>query len=247
VLAELGYPSGRTGCRNVAELADVARAVAREPRLALAGVAAYEGGLPDVTAARRYLDDVRAAVVRLAELDLLPDEVVVTAGGSKYFDVVADRLAGSWLPGRRLRTILRSGAYVVHDDGIYRESTPFRRIPADGALDAALEVWAQVTSAPEDGLAIIGMGKREVPYDEGLPIPRQVRGCDGTLRPATGLQVTAVNDHHAYVAVDGTARLVPGELISFGISHPCTAFDKWQVIPVVADDYTVTDLIRTYF
>jgi D-serine deaminase-like pyridoxal phosphate-dependent protein len=247
VLAELGYPGGRTGCRNIKELADVARAVAREPRLALAGVAAYEGGLPDVTAARCYLDDVRAAVVRLAELDLLPDEVVVTAGGSKYFDLVADKLAGSWLPGRRLRTILRSGAYVVHDDGIYRESTPFRRIPADGALDAALEIWAQVTSAPEDGLAIIGMGKREVPYDEGLPIPRQVRGRDGTLRPATGLQVTAVNDHHAYVAVDGTARLVPGELISFGISHPCTAFDKWQVIPVVADDYTVTDLIRTYF
>jgi D-serine deaminase-like pyridoxal phosphate-dependent protein len=247
VLAELGYPGGRTGCRNVEELADVARAVAREPRLALAGVAAYEGGLPDVTAAGRYLDDVRAAAVRLAELDLLPDEVVVTAGGSKYFDLVADRLAGSWLPGRRLRTILRSGAYVVHDDGIYREGTPFRRIPADGALDAALEVWAQVTSAPEEGLAIIGMGKREAPYDEGMPIPRQVRGRDGTLRPATGLQVTAVNDHHAYVAVDGTARLVPGELISFGISHPCTAFDKWQVIPVVADDYTVTDLIRTYF
>jgi D-serine deaminase-like pyridoxal phosphate-dependent protein len=43
------------------------------------------------------------------------------------------------------------------------------------------------------------------------------------------------------------ARLEPGELVCFGISHPCTAFDKWQVIPVVADDYTVTDLIRTYF
>lgn len=247
VLTELGYPGGRTGCRNVAELADVARAVAREPRLALAGIAAYEGGLPDVAAARRYLDDVRAAVVLLAELDLLPDEVVVTAGGSKYFDVVADRLAGSWLPGRRLRPILRSGAYVVHDDGVYGEWTPFRRIPGEGALDAALEVWAQVTSTPEDGLAIIGMGKREVPYDEGLPIPRRVRGSDGSLRPATGLRVTAVNDHHAYVAVDGSARLAPGELISFGISHPCTAFDKWQVIPVVADDYTVVDLIRTYF
>jgi D-serine deaminase-like pyridoxal phosphate-dependent protein len=45
---------------------------------------------------------------------------------------------------------------------------------------------------------------------------------------------------------DGT-RLAPGDLICFGISHPCTAFDKWPVIPVVDDGYTVTDLIRTYF
>jgi D-serine deaminase-like pyridoxal phosphate-dependent protein len=40
--------------------------------------------------------------------------------------------------------------------------------------------------------------------------------------------------------------LAPGDLICFGISHPCTAFDKWPVIPVIDGD-TVTDLIRTYF
>jgi D-serine deaminase-like pyridoxal phosphate-dependent protein len=32
-----------------------------------------------------------------------------------------------------------------------------------------------------------------------------------------------------------------------GISHPCTAFDKWNVMPVVDDDYTVVDAIKTYF
>ncbi|MEJ3748819.1 alanine racemase [Actinomycetes bacterium KLBMP 9797] len=247
VLVELGHPGGRTGCRTVAELSEVARVAAHDPRVVLAGVAAYEGGLPDATAAGRYLDDVRAAVAHLAVQRLLPDEVVVTAGGSKYFDLVADRLAGQWLTGHRLRTILRSGAYVTHDDGVYREWTPFRRVPGEGALDAALEVWAQVTSTPEDGLAIVGMGKREVPYDEGLPVPRWVRGVDGARRPADGLRVTAVNDHHAYLAVPAGFALAPGELVSFGISHPCTAFDKWQVIPVVTGDYTVIDLIRTYF
>jgi D-serine deaminase-like pyridoxal phosphate-dependent protein len=247
VLAELGHAGGRTGCRTAGELVEVARAVAGEPRIALAGVAGYEGGLPDAAGAGRYLDDLRAAVQHLAELDLLPDPVVVTAGGSKFFDVVADRLAGSWLPGHRLRTILRSGAYVSHDDGIYRESTPFRRVPGEGSLDAALEVWAQVTSTPEDGLAIVGMGKREAPYDLGLPVPRRVRGRDGVPRPAAGLRTTAVNDHHAYLEVADGARLAPGELVAFGISHPCTAFDKWQVIPLVDDDYTVVDLIRTYF
>jgi D-serine deaminase-like pyridoxal phosphate-dependent protein len=50
---------------------------------------------------------------------------------------------------------------------------------------------------------------------------------------------------HAFLA--GEVPLTPGDLVCFGISHPCTAFDKWQVIPVIDDDCTVVDLIRTYF
>jgi D-serine deaminase-like pyridoxal phosphate-dependent protein len=247
VLAELGHPGGRAGCRTVAELGEVARAAVEAPRIELAGVAAYEGGLPDAAAAGRYLDGVRAAVTRLSAERLLGEEVVVTAGGSKYFDVVADRLGGAWLPGRRLRVVLRSGAYISHDDGIYQDWTPFRRIPEEGSLEPALRLWAQVISTPEDGLAIVGMGKREAAYDEGLPMPQRVRALDGALRPAAGLRVRAVNDHHAYVEVDAGARVEPGELIRFGLSHPCTSFDKWQVIPVVDEHNTVVDLIRTYF
>ncbi|WP_131735792.1 alanine racemase [Actinomadura roseirufa] len=251
VLVELGHPGGRTGCRTTTELAAVARAVADAPGTELAGVAGYEGGLPDVASAGAYLGTLRTATVELAEAGLLPREVVVTAGGSSYFDQVAERLAGDWLPGRELTVILRSGAYVSHDDGFYTERTPFTRVP--GSLDAALEIWAQVTSVPEPGLAIVGMGKREAPYDVGLPVPLRLRrprpdGRAGTLHSADGLRVTAVNDHHAYLAVDAAGpRPRPGDLVCFGISHPCTAFDKWQVIPVVDDDHTVTDLIRTYF
>ncbi|GAA4707553.1 alanine racemase [Phytohabitans rumicis] len=247
VLVELGHPGGRTGCRTPQELAEVARAVIAAPRLTLAGVAGYEGGLPDAPAVAAYLDGLRAAVRDLADEGLLPDPVIVTAGGSKYFDLVASKLAGSWLPGYQLRTILRSGAYISHDDGTYREQTPFRRVPGEGALEAALEIWAQVTSTPEKGLAIVGMGKREAPYDEGLPVPRKIRGLDGTARAADGLRVTAINDHHAYVEVPPDVELVPGELVAFGISHPCTAFDKWQVIPVVDPAYKVIDLIHTHF
>jgi D-serine dehydratase len=36
-------------------------------------------------------------------------------------------------------------------------------------------------------------------------------------------------------------------MICSGISHPCTAFDKWKFIPVVDDGYNVVDGIRTYF
>ncbi|GAA4289278.1 hypothetical protein GCM10023178_77150 [Actinomadura luteofluorescens] len=198
--------------------------------------------LLDVAAARAYLGALRDATARLSPL--LPRDVVVTAGGSAYFDQVAEKLAGDWLPGHDLTVVLRSGAYVSHDDGIYTERTPFNRVP--GSLDAALEIWAQVTSVPEPGLAIAGMGKREAPYDAGLPVPLRIRRADGTTASADGMRVTDTNDHHAYVAT-GDASVRPGDLICFGISHPCTAFDKWQVIPVVDDDHTVVDLIRTYF
>jgi D-serine deaminase-like pyridoxal phosphate-dependent protein len=250
VLAELGYPGGRTGCRDAAELAEVARAVAKAPGVELAGVAGYEGGIAGVPEAAGYLRAVRDATAALAAEGLLPEQVIVTAGGSAYFDLVADELGGAWLPGHRLVTILRSGAYVSHDDGLYRDRTPFTRMPllqSQSTLEAALEVWAQVTSVPEPGLAIAGLGKREAPYDAGLPVPLRVRRADGSAAGAGGLSVTQFNDHHAFVSAAGGARLAPGDLICFGISHPCTAFDKWQVIPVVDDDYLVTDLIRTYF
>jgi D-serine deaminase-like pyridoxal phosphate-dependent protein len=245
VLAELGYPGGRTGCRDAAELTGVARAAVAASGVELAGVAAYEGGLETTAQVTEFLKAVRHATEALAAERLLPEEVVVTAGGSAFFDVVADELAGDWLPGHRVRVILRSGAYVSHDDGVYRTRTPFSRMP--GTLEAALEVWAQVVSAPERGLALAGMGKREAPYDAGLPVPLRVRRTDGQVTGAEGLSVTQFNDHHAFLSVPADAQLAPGDLICFGISHPCTAFDKWAVIPVVDDDYRVTDLIRTYF
>jgi D-serine deaminase-like pyridoxal phosphate-dependent protein len=178
VLAELGHEGGRAGCRTVTELTEVARAAVAAPGLELAGVGGYEGVLPGAAEVGEYLSRLRAATAELSAKGLLPESVIVTAGGSVHFDLVADLLAGSWLPGHELRVILRSGAYVTHDDGFYRHRTPFARRPEEGTLEAALEVWAQVTSTPEDHLAIAGMGKREAPYDEGLPVPLRVRRRD---------------------------------------------------------------------
>jgi D-serine deaminase-like pyridoxal phosphate-dependent protein len=242
VLVEIGYQGGRTGCRTAPAALAVARAVAASPRLALAGVTGYEGGLPDTAAVAAFLDLLRTAAVELA--DLLPPSVIVSAGGSAWFDVVATRLPGDWLPGRQVVPVLRSGAYVTHDDGYYREHTPFTRVRGEGGLVAALELWAQVISAPEPGMAIAGMGKRDAPFDEGLPVPHAVRRPSGSVSPADGLTVTRLMDQHAFLAGAGVA---PGDLVRFGISHPCTAFDKWRAIPLVDDADVVVDVLRTYF
>jgi D-serine deaminase-like pyridoxal phosphate-dependent protein len=247
VLAELGHPGGRTGCRTVDQLVEVAEAAAAAPRVRLDGVTAYEGGLPDVAAVAAYLDRTREAVTELAGRGLLAGEVIVSAGGSAYFDVVADRLGGAWLPGHQLRVVLRSGAYITHDHGLYAERTPFRRLPDEGSLDPALELWAQVISTPEAGLAIVGMGKRDAPYDEGLPVPLRIRRVSGVVDTAAGMSVTRLNDHHTYLDVPPGVEVSPGDLVCLGISHPCTAFDKWRSIPVVDDDYRIVDILHTYF
>ncbi|MFC7531268.1 alanine racemase [Actinoplanes sp. GCM10030250] len=242
VFAELGHVDGRTGVRTLDELEDVARAVAAAPGVELVGVTGYEGQLPDQAGVDEFLDRVVEGFERLEKAGLLPKDPILTAGGSAWFDRVAERFAGV---SGRARVILRSGASVTHDDGFYRERTPFVRVPGEGTLTAALEIWAQVISTPEPGLAFAGMGKRDAPFDEGLPEPLEIRGLDGSLRPATGLRVSKLNDHHTYLAVDGVT-VEPGELIRFGISHPCTAFDKWRDIPLVDEDRRVVDVLHTY-
>lgn len=103
-------------------------------------------------------------------------------------------------------------------------------------------------SRPEDGLAIAGVGRRDVSFDAGLPMPQLVRrpGLETTL-DATACSVTNLNDQHAFVAVPNGTDVQVGDWISFGVSHPCTAFDKWHLLPEVDDDYTVVDFVHTYF
>jgi D-serine deaminase-like pyridoxal phosphate-dependent protein len=256
VLVELGAPGGRTGARDLPTARAVAAAVAASPHLVLGGVAGYEGALAHdaspagIGAVRRYLEDLGALHTRLAADGAYraAEEVIVTAGGSAYFDDVADVLGP--LAGPGVRVVLRSGAYVVHDDGFYRNISPFSR-SGDAPLRSAMHAWARVVSRPEPGLALLDAGKRDVPFDEGLPEPQLVAdGLGAPARPLGG-DVTAVNDQHAFLRVDPGTPLQVGQVVRLGLSHPCTAFDKWRVIPMVAGtgepDPVVVDLVRTFF
>ncbi|GAA1339236.1 amino acid deaminase [Catellatospora bangladeshensis] len=247
VLVELGAPGGRTGARDAGTALEVARAAVRSPALRLVGVSGYEGALahdasaPSLAKVDGYLGDFREFVVAARELFEV-DEPILTAGGSAYFDQVAAALTGPWpFP---VRPVLRSGAYVTHDDGFYRGISPFGR-GAGEPLRPALRAWAQVVSRPEPELALLTMGKRDVSFDEGLPEPQVVRGRDGAERPADGA-VTALNDQHAFLRLPAGSAVEVGDWVGFGLSHPCTVFDKWQLLPVV-DGTTVVDLVRTYF
>jgi D-serine deaminase-like pyridoxal phosphate-dependent protein len=250
VLVELGMAGRRTGCRSVAEARKVAEAVASTPALELAGVEGYEGLSEDRDEVDGFLRELRELAEELDRAGLFAGlaEVIVSAGGSAWCDRVVEILGSGWNLLAPVRVVLRSGSYLTHDSVHYERVSPFgTRIPGE-RLQPALEAWGTVLSLPEPGRAIVGFGKRDVPYDLDLPVPRLVRPAAGNLRSVDGeLAVTELNDQHAFVSVADGFELAVGDLVGCGISHPCTAFDKWPLLPVVDDDYTVVDAVRTYF
>jgi D-serine deaminase-like pyridoxal phosphate-dependent protein len=254
VLVELGQPGGRTGCRTVEQALAVASAVTAAPGLGLAGVAGYEGSIghdrepATLAAVTAFCRELRALAGRLPPPAAGQGGYLITAGGSLYFEVVVAELTAPAGPGPAPAVVLRSGAYVTHDHGIYARLTPAAQPDGTGpVLVPALELWARVLSAPEPGLAILGAGRRDAPFDQGFPVPLRIRRADGQAGDAAGMRVTALDDQHAYLQVPAACALHPGDLVCLGISHPCTAFDKWQLIPVVDEDYRVTDVVRTFF
>ncbi|MCB8902825.1 MULTISPECIES: alanine racemase [unclassified Streptomyces] len=245
--------TGRTGVRTEAECAAVADAVAAAPALRLVGVAGYEGTMPGADGERvrewlHRLVGLAADFDKAGRFDPAIGEIVVSAGGSEWFDAVADVFAE--IPGLSLPVLklLRSGAYVSHDDGQYRERTPFNRVPEEGALEPAFRLWSQVVSRPTPEQAFTNAGKRDAAHDLHLPEAQVVRDArTGEIRPADGLTVTGLSDQHAWVRTEEDADLEVGDWLGMGLSHPCTIFDKWQLIPLVEADGTVVDYIRTFF
>ncbi|MDC0771297.1 amino acid deaminase [Streptomyces sp. HD] len=251
VVVELAAGDGaRTGVRTEAECAAVADAVTSVSTLRLVGVAGYEGEVPQANPERVHAW-LRRLVTLAVEFDKAGrfaglEEIVVSAGGSAWFDAVADVFAEIPELSLPVLKLLRSGAYVSHDDGHYRKLTPFNRVPQEGALEPAFRLWTQVVSRPSPDQAFVNAGKRDAAYDLDLPFAQVVRR-GGAERPATGVSVTALSDQHAWLSTTAEADLEVGDWLGLGLSHPCTSFDKWQLIPVAQADGTVVEYIRTFF
>ncbi|WP_020655205.1 amino acid deaminase [Massilia niastensis] len=265
VLVELGLAGKRAGCRTPDAALAVARAAAQAEGLALAGFEGYEGLLvthdraADVAAVNTFLEQL-VALVRGADADGLfgTPEILLSAGGSSYFDLVARGFAGIADLSRPVRAVLRSGCYLTSDHGTYyrqlkeldeREGRP------QGGLRPALEVWSMVQSRPEPTLAILTMGKRDASYDVDLPVPLFIHrpGSEAVL-PAPlppGCEIVKLNDQHAYLRLpEGDPlceALAVGDLVGCGISHPCTTFDKWSLLLAVDDAYAVRFAVNTFF
>ena len=258
VLVELGVMDGRTGARTVSEALVVARDVVASSSLKLVGVSGFEGIISESqtqTAEQRvdnFLDDLRGLADAMIAENLFQgvSEILISAGGSVFFDRVAAKLVGR-NSAISERIIIRSGCYLSHDDGVIDQLSPYgsaSRVSGD-VFRAALEVWGVVLSRPEPSRVIVGIGKRDVSTDGMLPIAKKILRR-GNVQPqdwAEGTRAVRVDDQHLYLNVDATDEVAVGDLIGFGISHPCTTFDKWRAIPIANDKYQVVAIANTKF
>jgi len=263
VLVEMGYHGGRTGCRTLRAGVDLARAIAATSgTVALCGVEGYEAFLrgrtqtETITAIEAFLDGI-TALARQCEAEglLSRTPALLSAGGTSYFDIVAEKLSHAGL-ARPVVVLLRSGCYVTHDSLMFTRAFALmrqrsHRVEKSGeGLRAAIEVWAYVQSRPEAELVIAGLGKRDVSYDEG-PTPlswfRPNAAMHDPVPMPEGHTVVKLNDQHSYMTVPADSPLTVGDMIGFGVSHPCLTFDKWRVMHLVDSHYSVVGSIRTYF
>lgn len=256
VVLDVGHSGGRAGVRSHDEALMLAAKIARTDGLLLSGVGGYEGVVGGersehfLAAVRKYLRRVRAVAEEVAARGLIQraEGGIATAGGSMFYDLVADELSG--IDG--MRTLIRPGCYLTHDHGVYaRNGAPAGDTSRPHFLPA-MQVFAQVLSTPESGFAIADAGRRDISSDAGMPVVAGLvrDGVQSKVHPE--VTVTGFNDQHTFLAFpspNGDAGLFPqvGDVLALGISHPCTTIDKWRAIAVVGTDGIVTGAVRTVF
>ncbi|CAK3039136.1 D-serine dehydratase [Vibrio crassostreae] len=255
VLIEFGVPGGRCGCRSPQEVLELAQTIQDTPALSLAGIEVYEGVIHGDNAEqdiRTFLNQALTSVESLASDGLITGQPIITGAGSAWYDVVAECLANL----TDYLAIIRPGCYAIHDTGIYldAQSKVLQRAQVNqgyacelgGDLESALEVWAYVISRPEPTKLVVGLGKRDVAFDAGLPIAE--RGYrNGEAISVKDLTSTAVMDQHTFLETDGSSEIEVGDMIAFSTSHPCLTFDKWRYIAISDDEHQVTKWVETCF
>ncbi|OWV75704.1 amino acid deaminase [Rhizobium sp. R339] len=264
LLVEFG--AGRAGLRSVEAAAAILDAIlaAETPAFRLTGIAAYEGAAatadPEETGLHidalmamtsGFLPKVRARIGNERPL-------LVTSGGSVFFDIVVARLSAVVAADPACRLVLRSGAIFFHDHGIYERGLAGldargglqiggKTVSAAAGFRPALRLWAEVLSRPEPGLAIAGMGLRDVAMDQGLPRPLALYRNGVRLAGLDSAEVFRLNDQHAFIALAEGSDVSVGDVIEFGISHPCTCLDRHAILYGLDPDHSVTAAYLTSF
>lgn len=259
LLIEIAPAGGRAGVRTSCEVIELAKVIrSQNPWVCLAGIECYEGVIHDPDEVRlvtEFLNFVSKTTVEVEELGLFDgDRLILTGGGTVFFDLVS-----AILPKTPLKTpfdvLIRPGCYLSHDSGIYEQ---FQKnlvardeiaASIDKSLESAIEVLTYVQSIPEPGLAILTMGKRDVSFDSGLPVP--VKLYNPKTKKLTQLdaewELTDLNDQHAFMRFPQEVCLSVGEIVISQVSHPCLTFDKWQEIALIDENYNVLKMLKTHF
>lgn len=213
VFIELDVGHGRCGVAKPQDVLPLARAIAAQPALRLAGLQAYHGGaqhLRTVAERRTALDEVLSRVqqarqvVESAGLSL----PLVTGAGSGTFDLEA----GSGVFGE-----LQAGSYLFMDADYARND----RDPSQPGFEHALFVKSQVMSVSANHV-VVDAGHKSHAIDSGLPM---VRGKH--------LQASSCSDEHTALRPVHAAQALPalGDAIWLIPGHcdPTVNLHDWMI------------------
>lgn len=258
LIVELG--AGRAGIRDDQAAMDLVEHISTLPPelgLRLSGIAGYEGAatVADPDESQRRVD---ALMQRMADLHgavrsrLGPGApLILTAGGSLWFDRVLARLGPVASSDGRTRLILRSGALFFSDHGVYKRGLAAmegRGVGLAGRIMPALRLWAEVLSVPETNLIIAGIGMRDAASDQGVPMPLKIWRDGHDMGAADHLFIEKFNDQHAFMRMNAAGlRPAVGDVIEFGLSHPCTNLDRHRLIWGLDPDHRVRCALPTSF
>ncbi|MFM2587433.1 amino acid deaminase [Vibrio sp. TBV020] len=255
LLIEFGVEGGRCGCRDERQVAVLAQTIHQHSHLSLRGVEVYEGVIHSEHAEQLIRDFLIQTLTLARELSndqLILGKPIVTGAGSAWYDVVSECLANLV----DVDAIIRPGCYAIHDTGIYLEAQNKVMARAEknqgaacdlgGDLQSSLEVWAHIISRPEPTKLVAGLGKRDVAFDAGLPIPERAYRNGQSIEVGKAI-TTAVMDQHAFIEIEADSELNVGDIIAFSTSHPCLTIDKWRSIAICDDEYNVTHWVETRF
>jgi len=269
ILLEIGVDGGRCGWRDIHNVMPLVEVIQQYDCLRLSGLSFYEGVIHGDNALTKINSFVESVIELAAQLQqsqaFSAGETLITGAGSAWYDVVAKRLMASTSHCVEFTAIIRPGCYLIHDTGIYQEAQQAvierSELACDitGELVSSLELWAYVHSIPEPGLAIIGLGKRDVAFDAGLPTPEfyyrpnshsssnNTFEADEPQLTDDRWQVTNIMDQHCMMTLPSEVELLPGDLVCFSTSHPCLTMDKWRQVAIVDEKHRVKRTIATYF
>jgi D-serine dehydratase len=254
VLLEWGKVGWRSGVTTIEQAKVLLCEIQKhKSHLRFCGFEGYEGMADVAENHAAEISSIRGYLKELIEMaETLGDSCILSVGGSGYLDLIHESLNGLT---DRFQIVIRSGSYITHDHGFYREklSEARQRGSDENRLplpEPALELWSLVQSLLDEDKALLTFGKRDCPYDLGMPIALYYVPAGQPLEKRQlfdNAKVTDLNDQHAFLSFDPKQLLGIGDRVVCGISHPCTAFDKWPVIALVDDDYQVIDWYRTFF
>lgn len=267
VLVEIGVPGGRGGVRDIAAarglIAHILR-LAPNSGVQLAGVASYEGAVPAGPEQGQQIEALFALTADAYEAALQlgmssSPRPIISAGGSSSFDLVTNAFAKRSYSVRP-ELWLRPGVAPTYDHVVYQERLAEmdqrqgfvldgRVQSAQAAFRPALALWAAVQSIPDGDVALVAAGIRDFPADAGYPTLLEIyrKGELVGQFPPGMHRMSRANDQHGYLPLGGGLDVRIGDVLKFGISHPCTAFDKWPMLFMLDAHNVITEAIRTYF